>query len=796
MSDIRFRPHHFLCTIGFEGKGYSEAFVENYARLARELRESKGGDALEIEVTARTDSICEPCPNRRGNLCETEAKIRSLDDAHAAALGIRPGDRLSWGEAKAKIRERITVETMRTICAPCAWLKAGMCERALTKLKSEGSSVASLAGVGFLAAGLLASALFSAPTVARAAPSPTQAPTPTATATPAAIDPVASYEARRSALRAKIVGKKTKATKSAKALAAASAALDAEKFDEAVKLAAPVERDGEFADHALAIRGQASIRAAESAIAATDDEDAKKKADWKKIEADSLRALSAWTKIEDLYLYSPWWSGAPKEIAKAELAEALAKVGRKANGEATRLFEKAFQRATAENATYLLRPRHLEAYGDLCLKKKTELCTAWIVKFANLYSKNGAESKRLAKKFPEIVEAGKPTFANSKITVGYRQKDADEEAFDQAFPMVVEENWGDAVDALKKFLEEYPRSAHRFRARYWLANVLARKKFEDARPHYEQLVRETPLTVYGLLSMMALKQDPEGRFKGNAPDLVDHDDLQTTTEAVRLGRAKKLLAAKADRLAAVDFKSIRSRDNASGPYLLWLSSFASVAGSHLTTFSILSDLIARMDENVYTAEGLDLVFPVVEWPIIEKQGTTIGVDPILTLSLIKQESAFERDIASGVGAAGYMQLMTFTASDIEPDVERRDLIEAETNIRIGTKYLKKLIDRYKGNIALALAAYNAGPTAVDRWIREGRASRSFMEFVEQIPYKETRDYVGTIFRNFVWYKFRLRGERVSGPEAFWPTSVPGSGTAPTLKSPDNGTSTPVPTAPQ
>jgi len=274
----------------------------------------------------------------------------------------------------------------------------------------------------------------------------------------------------------------------------------------------------------------------------------------------------------------------------------------------------------------------------------------------------------------------------------------------------------------------------------------------------------------GLLSMFALKQEPEGRFKGEAPALVDHDDLQTPVEAARLARAKKLLAAKADKLAAMDIKSIKSRDSASGPYLLWLSSFAATAGSHLTAFSILSDMIARMDESVYTGEGLDLVFPVTEWSIIEKQSTAIGVDPLLVLSLIKQESAFEREAGSSVGACGYMQLMSFTASDVEPDVERRELLEAETNIRIGTKYLKKMIDRYKGNVALALSAYNAGPTTVDRWIREGRSAKSFMEYVEQIPFKETRDYVGTIYRNYVWYKFRLKGERVATPELFWPAN--------------------------
>jgi soluble lytic murein transglycosylase len=204
---------------------------------------------------------------------------------------------------------------------------------------------------------------------------------------------------------------------------------------------------------------------------------------------------------------------------------------------------------------------------------------------------------------------------------------------------------------------------------------------------------------------------------------------------------------------------------------MWLASFASAAGAHIATFSILSDLIARMDESVYTQEGLDLVFPVVEWPLIERLSTAVGIDPVLAISLIKQESAFDREAGSSVGATGFMQLMPYTASDVESDVERRDLLELETNVRIGTKYLKRVLDRFKGNTALALSGYNAGPTAADRWVREGRAAKSFLEYVEQIPYKETRDYVGTIFRNYVWYQYRLKGARITTTEVFWPAPL-------------------------
>lgn len=739
MSKIRFRPHHFLCTVGFEGKGYSEEFVANYSRIAEGLRETPSGDDAEITVIEEaTDSICHPCPNRRENLCETETKIRTLDSAHAEILEIKSGDVLTWGEAKNRIRTKMTLEKFHTACAPCSWKRAGLCERALEKLKG-------ISGVLIIFCGLT-SLLGSSH--------------------------AGEYETRKNTIRSKIVGK-IKAPKAAKALEKASALLDKEKFAEAIVAAAPAEKDAEFADHALALKALASQKISDSLI------EAKSKTDWKKVDSHSRHALEAWTRILESHLYSPWWSGAAKEIGKAELNSALSHATLKKTTQATKLFEKAFQRLQLENGLNLIRPNHLEKYGALCLKKETEICQAWIVRLSNLYSKNSAESKTLAKLFPSVVDTAKPFFANSKVTTGYKQKDADEEAFDEAFPFVIEEDFGAAVESFKTFLEEYPRSTSRFRARYWLAYSLEKKKgAEGAKPYYEQLVRETPLTIYGLLSMLALKQEPEGRFKGNAPPLVDHDDQQTPIEAARLVRAKKLLAAKADKLAALDIKSIKSRDTAPGPYLLWLSSFAATAGSHLTAFSILSDLIARMDESVYTAEGLDLVFPITEWPVIEKQAAAIGVDPILVLSLIKQESAFDREISSSVGACGYMQLMPFTASDVEPEVERRELLEAETNIRIGTKYLKKLIERYKGNVSLALSGYNAGPTATDRWVREGRAKKSFMEYIEQIPYRETRDYVATIYRNYVWYRFRLKGERVTTPEIFWPASETPKNNAP------------------
>lgn len=133
---LTFRPHHFLCTLGFQGEGYSPSFVENFGKITETLRKD-GGDATEIAVVEHTDSVCAPCPHRRGKLCETQGKIDKLDQAHGALLRVSPGDRLTWGEAKQRIADSISLEDFDRICAPCEWQALGVCRKALEALKTS-----------------------------------------------------------------------------------------------------------------------------------------------------------------------------------------------------------------------------------------------------------------------------------------------------------------------------------------------------------------------------------------------------------------------------------------------------------------------------------------------------------------------------------------------------------------------------------------------------------------------------------------------------------------------------------
>ena len=138
MTDpLRYRPHHFLCSLGFQGKGYSDAFTANMSAIVMGRLRTPTGDATLIDVVGAADDICAPCPKRRGKLCTSQDKINLLDRAHAAALNLAPRERLSWADAKARIRANVAPGSLKTLCAGCEWEPYGMCEAALARLHAD-----------------------------------------------------------------------------------------------------------------------------------------------------------------------------------------------------------------------------------------------------------------------------------------------------------------------------------------------------------------------------------------------------------------------------------------------------------------------------------------------------------------------------------------------------------------------------------------------------------------------------------------------------------------------------------
>ena len=144
-----------------------------------------------------------------------------------------------------------------------------------------------------------------------------------------------------------------------------------------------------------------------------------------------------------------------------------------------------------------------------------------------------------------------------------------------------------------------------------------------------------------------------------------------------------------------------------------------------------------------------------------RKSREIGLDPAYVYGLIRQESRFIMDARSGVGASGLMQVMPATArwtarkiglGGFTPD----QINDRETNITIGTNYLKLALDDFDGSMPLAAAAYNAGPGRPRSW-RNGPVLEA-AAWAENVPFGETRDYVKKVLSNTTTYAAILSGQ--------------------------------------
>lgn len=159
-----------------------------------------------------------------------------------------------------------------------------------------------------------------------------------------------------------------------------------------------------------------------------------------------------------------------------------------------------------------------------------------------------------------------------------------------------------------------------------------------------------------------------------------------------------------------------------------------------------------------------VILPSAYYPVIPLAQSPRKVPPELALAIARQESELNPFAISPVGARGLMQLMPATAKRVSNDLGLEYSLVALTenpgyNSRLGTAYLAEMLDRYGGSVLLAAAAYNAGPTRVDRWIEEYGDPRArgvdTLWWIENIPFRETRNYVMRVLEALHVYRLRL-----------------------------------------
>ena len=291
-------------------------------------------------------------------------------------------------------------------------------------------------------------------------------------------------------------------------------------------------------------------------------------------------------------------------------------------------------------------------------------------------------------------------------------------------------------------------------ALYWQARTTEKAGDSDgARPLYQQVFNGAGESYYQTLARRAL-----GRLGETVeePKLVKASSAPATDSPIpadlsfHVSRARALSALSLRPLAVAELDAVDRDIKAGTRQRGFLMREYFRAGAYGRSLQLANQLpSSRSDRDLYR-------YPLAFWDMIQQKAQERALDPYLVLGLIRQESLFDVRARSPAAALGLMQLIPQTAARVAkqlglPPPSQETLVEPEINLTLGTQYLKDLLQRYSNNWQKAIAAYNAGESAVDRWEKE-ITTDDIEEFVERIPYVETRGYVKLVLRNHQVYK--------------------------------------------
>ena len=319
----------------------------------------------------------------------------------------------------------------------------------------------------------------------------------------------------------------------------------------------------------------------------------------------------------------------------------------------------------------------------------------------------------------------------------------------------------------------------KWKYRYWTARALHRGGHrKKAVEIMREIYKARPLDYYGLaayrfLAVLGVRVDPPAAHideTGDGPrkrfpalDPSAHLDATTLQNLVRayellhLGLAEEAVS----ELVLVEKKASDSR------LLAELARIYASVGTVRRAERLARDRLSSFLLDSDAPRAYDywrFAYPKGYANAVAGNARDFGVPEELVFAVAHEESTFRPEAVSPVGAMGLMQIMPKTGEWIAGQVGVRDfadqdLMNPEVNVLFGTWYLRFLLDRYDGRLAKAVAAYNAGEKAVDRWTRHKPDDDPTEYFIEEIPYQETRDYVKKVTRSLTLYQLIYGADR-------------------------------------
>ena len=352
---------------------------------------------------------------------------------------------------------------------------------------------------------------------------------------------------------------------------------------------------------------------------------------------------------------------------------------------------------------------------------------------------------------------------------------ADEFAWRIGWLHYAQRMFGPAVREFRAAAERFPRSMFASNALYWQAKALEKGgNGPQALPLYEQVARDYPYTYYGLRAQEVLRSRsaltrPSGgavlpvkspvALRGRSLQFEADPDLSDAARYHKV-RAEELLALRFVEDAREELAQLSKQLGEGLAERMLLARMYLRADMGLQTIrtmnAALSSVEARERLDLPT-EFWTLLFPQLFWAEVQEACRLPRLDPWLVLGVIRQESAFNPRATSRSDARGLMQLLPATGREVYQRLGlesfRDDLLfDPHLNVRLGAQYLGRLAESHRGNLILMLAAYNAGPGRVKRWLQEMNTA-DWDEFIERLPFEETRLYVKSVLRNYGVYQW-------------------------------------------